>query len=152
MKKKNQLKNWSDLVIVFVVVVVGILLLVISQLGVIVDTAVHWKSVAPAQRGVIDGPPNIAVRVARTSAEKGGYFVCIKLAGGRGASGSPTFWNNPKTSSFFTNTKSQFVLVVLDGVLGPLRLALDTWQRPFISGVQKVTPKARLRALRGRNV
>ena len=98
--KNNQLKNWSDLVIVLVVVVVGILLLVISQLGVVVDT-VHWKSVAPAQREVI-GPPSI-LRVARTSAEKGGYFMCIK-PGGQKASGSPNFSEQPEKPFFTIHT------------------------------------------------
>ena len=50
------------------------------------------------------------------------------------------FWTT-KTSAFSTNAQSMFMSVVLDGVLGPPRLARHTWQCLCIYLVPKVTHK-----------
>ena len=50
---------------------------------------------------------------------------------------------------FSTNARSRFVLAVFDGVLGPLRLARQTWLCPCFSVVPKATYEASQGPLKG---
>ena len=53
---------------------------------------------------------------------------------------------------FSTNTQSRFASAVVDGVLGPLRLARHTCRCPCICVVPEATHEAKLRALEGDSV
>ena len=54
-----------------------------------------------------------------------------------------------KKSAFATNAQSRFASVVVDGVLGPPRLACHTWRCPCISVVPEATHKASRRPMKG---
>ena len=54
-----------------------------------------------------------------------------------------------KISVFSTNAKSRFASVVVDGVLGPLRLARQTCRCPCISVVLEATHEASWGPLKG---
>ena len=53
--------------------------------------------------------------------------------------GAPPIFGTTKTSAFSTKAQSRFAIVVLNGVLGPLRLAQHTRRCPCVSVVLEAT-------------
>ena len=55
---------------------------------------------------------------------------------------APQIFGSAKSSEFSANAHSRLVSIVLDGVLGPPRLVLQTWWCPCISAVPVATHEA----------
>ena len=74
--------------------------------------------------------PHVCVYVVRNGKKRSVYpgaeYVAASLIGGahiKGGGHGPPIFGSMKTSVILTNTQSRFAPVVLDGVLGPPRLA-----------------------------